>query len=68
MSLAELRERLSVLKDAEQREQEDRRERILLEKQNKEQLLLEHLDTIALHRTALGQAAERRCVKARYVN
>ncbi|XP_046904382.1 cilia- and flagella-associated protein 99 isoform X1 [Hypomesus transpacificus] len=60
MSLAELRERLSVLKDAEQREQEDRRERILLEKQNKEQLLLEHLDTIALHRTALGQAAERR--------
>ncbi|KAM6961106.1 cilia- and flagella-associated protein 99 [Aplochiton taeniatus] len=60
MSLAELRERLALLKDAEQREKEERRGRILEDKQEKEQLLLEQLDAIAIHRTALGQAALRR--------
>ncbi|XP_019909458.1 cilia- and flagella-associated protein 99 isoform X2 [Esox lucius] len=60
MSLAELRERLSLLRDAEQREQQDRRERILGDKQGREQLLLEQLDTISLHRAAQGQAAIRR--------
>ncbi|CDQ69426.1 unnamed protein product [Oncorhynchus mykiss] len=60
MSLAELRERLAMLRDAEQREHQDRRGRILEDKKSREQLLLEQLDTIALHRTALGQAAARR--------
>ncbi|XP_027027980.2 cilia- and flagella-associated protein 99 isoform X1 [Tachysurus fulvidraco] len=57
MSLAELRERLARLKVDEQREQEKRRQRILEEKQSKEQLLLEQLDTITACRTAAGQAA-----------
>lgn len=57
MSLAELRERLARLKVEEQREQEKRRQRILEEKQSKEQLLLEQLDTITACRTAAGQAA-----------
>ncbi|XP_076605094.1 cilia- and flagella-associated protein 99 isoform X2 [Chaetodon auriga] len=57
MSLAELRERLALLKEAQQIEQQEKRERILEEKQNKKQLLLEQLDTIDLHRRALAQAA-----------
>ncbi|KAJ7990756.1 hypothetical protein DPEC_G00290210 [Dallia pectoralis] len=60
MSLAELRERLALLRDAEQREKQERRERILEDKQRKEQLLQEQLDTIALYSAAQGQAAARR--------
>ncbi|TSN67070.1 Cilia- and flagella-associated protein 99 [Bagarius yarrelli] len=52
MSLAELRERLARMKEEEQREQEKKRQRILEEKPIKEQLLLEHLDTIAACKTA----------------
>ncbi|CAL8272843.1 unnamed protein product [Merluccius merluccius] len=63
MSLAELRERLALLKEAECREQQQRRERILGEKQDKEQLLLEQLDAIDLHRKALAQAATLRSVR-----
>lgn len=62
MSLAELRERLALLKEAECREQQQRRERILGEKQDKEQLLLEQLDAIDLHRKAVAQAATLRSV------
>ncbi|XP_070699056.1 cilia- and flagella-associated protein 99 [Pempheris klunzingeri] len=57
MSLAELRERLALLKEAQQAEQQEKREHILEEKQNKKQLLLEQLDTINLHRRVLAQAA-----------
>ncbi|XP_070777102.1 cilia- and flagella-associated protein 99 [Enoplosus armatus] len=57
MSLAELRERLALLKEAQQAEQQEKREHILEEKQYKKQLLLEQLDTIDLHRRALAQAA-----------
>lgn len=60
MSLAELKERLAILKEAEQHEQQWRRERILEEKQNKEQLLLEQLDAIEVHRKVLAQAAASR--------
>ncbi|XP_071767100.2 cilia- and flagella-associated protein 99 [Centroberyx gerrardi] len=60
MPLAELKERLAVLKEAEQSEQQERRDRILEEKQNKEQLLLEQLDAIDLHRRTLAQAAASR--------
>lgn len=56
MSLVELRERLARLKEEEQREQEKRRQRILEDKQSKEQLLLEQLDTITACRTAAGLA------------
>ncbi|KAK1894381.1 Cilia- and flagella-associated protein 99 [Dissostichus eleginoides] len=57
MSLVELKERLALLGDAQQTEQQEKREHILEEKQNKKQLLLEQLDTIELHRRALAQAA-----------
>nr|XP_020446678.1 cilia- and flagella-associated protein 99 [Monopterus albus] len=57
MSLAELKERLAILKKAQQMEQREKREHILEVKQNKKQLLLEQLDTINIHKRALAQAA-----------
>ncbi|XP_029981893.1 cilia- and flagella-associated protein 99 [Sphaeramia orbicularis] len=60
MSLAELRERLGLLKEAQQMEQQEKWEHIQEEKHNKEQLLLQQLDTINLHRKALAQAAASR--------
>ncbi|XP_035850328.1 cilia- and flagella-associated protein 99 isoform X2 [Sander lucioperca] len=57
MSLVELKERLALLREAQQTEQQEKREHILEEKQNKKQLLLEQLDTINLHTRALAQAA-----------
>ncbi|XP_026211638.1 cilia- and flagella-associated protein 99 [Anabas testudineus] len=57
MSLAELKERLALLKEAQQTEQQEKREHILEVKQNKKQLLLEQLEVIDLHRRALAQAA-----------
>ncbi|XP_058606173.1 cilia- and flagella-associated protein 99 isoform X4 [Onychostoma macrolepis] len=59
MSLAELRERLALLREFEQSELEDRRQRIFQEKQLKEQLLLEQLDNIALRRSLAEQAVLR---------
>ncbi|KAM9842948.1 cilia- and flagella-associated protein 99 [Aulostomus maculatus] len=55
MSLAELRERLSLLREARQRELQEKRELIMEEKQNKKQLLLEQLDTISLQQRMLAQ-------------
>ncbi|KAL0170573.1 hypothetical protein M9458_035169 [Cirrhinus mrigala] len=55
-----MRERLALLRESEQCELEDRRQRIFQEKQLKEQLLLEQLDNIALRRNLAEQAALRR--------
>ncbi|XP_062864036.1 cilia- and flagella-associated protein 99 isoform X2 [Trichomycterus rosablanca] len=63
MSLAELRERLARLKEEERQEQEKRRQKILEEKQSREQLLLEQLDTIATRRTAAGLVTARKQVE-----
>ncbi|XP_051578308.1 cilia- and flagella-associated protein 99-like isoform X2 [Myxocyprinus asiaticus] len=59
MSLAELRERLTLLRESEMCKLEERRQRILEEKQVKEQLLLEQLDNIALRRSLAEQATAR---------
>lgn len=56
MSLAELKERLARLKGAQQAEQQERRKRILEERENKKQQLLEKLDTINLRRSVLHAA------------
>uniref|UniRef100_A0A665WJL0 Cilia and flagella associated protein 99 n=1 Tax=Echeneis naucrates TaxID=173247 RepID=A0A665WJL0_ECHNA len=63
MSLAELKERLALLKAAQQTEQQEKREHILEVRLNKKQLLLEQMDTIDLHRRALAQAAAIRSGK-----
>uniref|UniRef100_H3AMX2 Cilia and flagella associated protein 99 n=2 Tax=Latimeria chalumnae TaxID=7897 RepID=H3AMX2_LATCH len=57
MSMLELHERLALLKEAERKEAEEKRDQILNEKQAKEQLLLDKLEQISLHRTELGRAA-----------
>ncbi|XP_067335255.1 cilia- and flagella-associated protein 99 [Channa argus] len=60
MSLAELKERLALLKGLQQAEEQEKREHIQEAKWNKKQLLLEQLETINLHRRALAQAAAMR--------
>ncbi|XP_051876563.1 cilia- and flagella-associated protein 99 isoform X4 [Pristis pectinata] len=57
MSLLELRERLGLLKEAQIKEEEDKRDRILNEKQAKERLLLEKLEQISLNREAMSKKA-----------
>ncbi|XP_067838222.1 cilia- and flagella-associated protein 99 [Heptranchias perlo] len=57
MSLLELRERLGLLKEAQVKAEEEKRDRILNEKQAKEQLLLDKLEQISLHREALSKKA-----------
>lgn len=56
MSLVELHERLTLLKEAKRKEDEEKRDTILREKQTKEQFLLDHLNQISLHRAAMGKA------------
>ncbi|KAM4706582.1 cilia- and flagella-associated protein 99 [Discoglossus pictus] len=57
MSLVELHERLALLKEAQRKEEEEKRDQILNEKQSKQQMLLDKLEQISLHRAALGKAA-----------
>lgn len=63
MSQVELRERLACLKEAKCHEQQQRRERIMREKQDKEELLLGKLDAINHYRKAVAQDATLRSVR-----
>lgn len=63
MSLAELKERLSLLREAQLAEQQQRREHILEEKEKKKQQLVEHLDKIDIYRRMQAQAAAVRSGK-----
>ncbi|KAK3094329.1 hypothetical protein FSP39_000366 [Pinctada imbricata] len=60
MSIAELRERLALLKTAEAQEEEQRRDDILAGKQAKDQLLLDTLETISKHRLEQTKSAALR--------
>ncbi|CAH3117094.1 unnamed protein product [Porites lobata] len=57
MSVAELRERLALLKIAEKEEEEDKRDSILKSKVEKDQHLMDTLETIAKHRAQKGKEA-----------
>ncbi|XP_077136290.1 cilia- and flagella-associated protein 99 isoform X1 [Ranitomeya variabilis] len=57
MSVVELRERLALLKEAQRKAEEEKRDQILEEKQSKQQYLLDTLEQISLHRAAQGKAA-----------
>ncbi|XP_068929405.1 cilia- and flagella-associated protein 99 [Petaurus breviceps papuanus] len=57
MSLVELRERLLLLKQQQKRDEEDKRDQIIQEKQAKMNKLLEKAEQIALCREACGRAA-----------
>ncbi|NXY46621.1 CFA99 protein, partial [Ceuthmochares aereus] len=57
MSIVELRERLTLLREAQKAAEEEKRDQIIHQKQAKEQLLLDKLDQISLFRAELGRAA-----------
>ncbi|CAK8681599.1 unnamed protein product [Clavelina lepadiformis] len=60
MSIAELHERLSLLRETQLREEEERRDTILKEKQAKNEALMETLARITTHRNELSKAATSR--------
>ncbi|XP_075705083.1 cilia- and flagella-associated protein 99 isoform X2 [Rhinoderma darwinii] len=66
MSIVELRERLALLKEAQSKDEEEKRDQILEEKQSKQQHLLETLEQISLHRAAQGKAALLRLEEKKY--
>lgn len=57
MSVAELRERLALLKIAEKEAEEEKRDNILKSKVEKDQFLMDTLETIAKHRAEIGNEA-----------
>ncbi|KAL9982729.1 hypothetical protein ACROYT_G004813 [Oculina patagonica] len=57
MSIAELRERLALLKIAEKEEEEEKRDTILKSKVERDQFLMDTLETIAKHRAEKGNEA-----------
>ncbi|XP_038601489.1 cilia- and flagella-associated protein 99 [Tachyglossus aculeatus] len=57
MSIVELRERLILLREAQKRIEEDKRDHIIQEKLAKEQLLLDKLEQICLAREVAGRTA-----------
>ncbi|XP_062494690.1 cilia- and flagella-associated protein 99 isoform X1 [Pezoporus occidentalis] len=57
MSIVELRERLALLREEQKAAEEEKRDRIIYEKQAKEQLLLDKLDQILVFRAELSRAA-----------
>ncbi|XP_077992467.1 cilia- and flagella-associated protein 99-like [Glandiceps talaboti] len=67
MSMAELRERLALLKIAEREGEEEKRDEILAAKQAKDQLLMDKLEQISKHRAALGERAALKLEEKRKV-
>lgn len=64
MSLAELKERLALLRQSDRAAQQERQGHILEEKQRRKQEMLEKLDTIELHSKVLAKAAANRSAQA----
>lgn len=62
MSIVELRERLALLREEQKAAEEEKRDQIILEKQAKEQLLLDKLDQILVFRAELSRAAALKSV------
>lgn len=60
MSLFELKERLALLKEAQQKEQLEKWEKILKERQRNEKMLSEKQEAINLQKRALAHAAALR--------
>nr|XP_019567066.1 PREDICTED: cilia- and flagella-associated protein 99 isoform X7 [Rhinolophus sinicus] len=61
MSIVELRERLARLKEAQKREEEEKRDQIIQGKRAKSQELQNTLEQISLCRSAMGRSAALRC-------
>lgn len=65
MSIVELRERLARLKEAQRREEEEKRDQIVQAKRAKSQELQDTLEQISLCRAAMGRSAALRSVLPR---
>ncbi|XP_071946919.1 cilia- and flagella-associated protein 99-like [Antedon mediterranea] len=63
MSIAELKERLCLMKSKQLEEEENKRDTILEAKEAKEQMLMEKLEQISRHRIAEGQLASKKQVE-----
>uniref|UniRef100_K7GAP9 Cilia and flagella associated protein 99 n=1 Tax=Pelodiscus sinensis TaxID=13735 RepID=K7GAP9_PELSI len=63
MSIVELRERLALLKEAQKKAEEEKRDQIIHEKQTKEQLLLDKLEQISIFRGAAALKQEEKKIK-----
>ncbi|XP_077202052.1 cilia- and flagella-associated protein 99 [Paroedura picta] len=57
MSIVELHERLALLKEAQKKAEEEKRDLIIREKCDKEKLLLDKLEQISMFREAFGRTA-----------
>lgn len=64
MSVVELRERLALLKEAQQREEEEKRDQIIQGKRARSQELQAALERISLCRAAMGRSAALRWVRS----
>ncbi|KAL7983896.1 hypothetical protein Chor_000772 [Crotalus horridus] len=62
MSFVELQERLTLLKESQQKAEEEKRDLIIHEKHAKEQLLLDKLEQICMFREQFGRAAALKLV------
>ncbi|XP_008057161.1 cilia- and flagella-associated protein 99 [Carlito syrichta] len=65
MSVVELRERLALLKETQQREEEEKRDQIIQGKRAKSQELQNTVEQISLCRAAMGRSAALRSVSGR---
>lgn len=57
MSITELKERMSFLNEQRVKEQEEKRDDIIKEKQQKNDILMETLAKISVHRNEMSKAA-----------
>lgn len=64
MSVVELRERLALLKEAQQRQEEEKRDQIIQGKRARSQELQAALERISLCRAAMGRSAALRWVRS----
>ena len=58
MSIAELKERLSLMKETQQREMDAKKDSILKEKQAKNEAIMETIARISVHRNEISKAAK----------
>uniref|UniRef100_H2ZPE0 Cilia- and flagella-associated protein 99 n=1 Tax=Ciona savignyi TaxID=51511 RepID=H2ZPE0_CIOSA len=63
MSITELQERLSLLREAQKAEEDSRRDSIIQSKQEKNEKIMETIARISVHRTELSKAASMRAEK-----
>ena len=62
MSIAELKERLCLLKESQEKELDAKKDAILKEKRAKNDVMMETIARISTHRNEMNKAAKRRYI------